>query len=278
MAAILIKPNQLRSTAQSFIQKAKSIQNAINAVEKDINDLNSMVYMGNRASSLKSHYARVKNELLSSSILIQNFAKELQEIASVFDKADNNQNNLQPLPIITPAPIKKPLINGPIKINDPKDPSIGIILKQGDYLDKMGDNGKTIKQSGCLITDVAMIARYFGLDVNSADVNNFLKTHDGYTTGTSNLKWDVAAQFINEQAGTHGSFGNISADAAQSTLNSGQPVILHINGDTSDGHWVLAIPGSGGNGTFSVMDPATGKERIIAATEVINAKVFTASK
>lgn len=34
MAAILIRPNQLRSTAQSFIQKVKIIQNVINAVEK----------------------------------------------------------------------------------------------------------------------------------------------------------------------------------------------------------------------------------------------------
>jgi surface antigen/uncharacterized protein YukE len=103
MAAILIRPNQLRSTAQSLIQKAKSVQTAINAVEKSINDLNSIVFAGNRASGLKTHYARVKNELLSASSLIQKFSNELQETASVFDKADGNQ--LSPLPAPTPAPI-----------------------------------------------------------------------------------------------------------------------------------------------------------------------------
>lgn len=109
MATILISPNQLRSTAQSLIQKAKSIQTAINAVEKNINDLNSIVFAGNRASGLKAHYSRVKNELLSSSTLIQSFAKELQETAVIFDKADG----IKATP--TPVPSSHPIVIGPVK-------------------------------------------------------------------------------------------------------------------------------------------------------------------
>jgi uncharacterized protein YukE len=112
MANILIKPNQLRSTAQTLNQKAKNIQNAINAVERDINDLNSIVYVGNRASSLKTHYSQVHNELLSASNLIQNFARELQDTATLFDKADLGNGNgspITPRPTPTLLPINLPL-------------------------------------------------------------------------------------------------------------------------------------------------------------------------
>jgi uncharacterized protein YukE len=132
MTIILIKPNQLHSMAQSLIQKAKSIQNAINAVEKDINDLNSIVYAGNRASSLKSHYARVRNELLSSSTLIEKFASELENTAKLFEKADGGSQKSPE------SPISSPIIKKPIDPNSEFGQVLGAVDPNGELNQKPG--------------------------------------------------------------------------------------------------------------------------------------------
>ena len=109
MATILIKPERMISTAESLIQKAKTIQNAINTVEKDIFELNSIVFAGNRANGLKTHYSKARNELLSASKLIQSFSNELKDTAVIFKQADGSDR------IRIPRPTPKPIIEEPKK-------------------------------------------------------------------------------------------------------------------------------------------------------------------
>lgn len=89
MKNILIKPQLLRYDAQMLSQKARSILSAIENVDKIINDLSSIKFSGNRASSLKAKYARNRDQLFAASKLINAFANELIAIANIFEKADS---------------------------------------------------------------------------------------------------------------------------------------------------------------------------------------------
>ena len=277
MEKILVRPTQLRANAQTLRSKAKTINAALTTVEKHIHELDDLKFSGNRATSVRSRFSRAHDQLLNASSLIVAFAKDLEESASLFEKADKG-NQVLPINPVKPVqppiqkPIEKPVVTAPGgKL--PSNGDVSIPLRQGDYTDVMGENGHTIKQSGCLITDIAMIARFYGRDVTSVDVNNYLRTHGGYAPGTSNLYWDRAEDFINSVSGVKGDFVNIDAGNVAGSLNSGQPVILHIPGNTADGHWVLAT-GVNGDGSYTVFDPGTGKERTIVPDQVLGGKQY----
>ena len=154
-------------------------------------------------------------------------------------------------------------------ISDQPDRSLEeIALRQLDYTDTMGDNGLTIADAGCLITCIAIVSRYYGADVTSQDVNNYIKENGGYVAGSSNLPgWGVAENFINSVTGESVNYEVISNDNVAETIENGEPVIIHVKNyyhdqdQTEDGHWVVAV-GIDSNGDYICLDAATGQERI----------------
>ena len=97
MEKILIKPSVLRSNAQTFRQKARTIQYSIEDVEKIINALSSQ-FTGFRANSVKTRYNKARSQLLEAASLVSHFASDLEVTANTFEKADNlvfvNNNSL----------------------------------------------------------------------------------------------------------------------------------------------------------------------------------------
>ena len=89
MKNILIKPPLLRTDAQTIRQKARSILGAIENVDKIMNDLSSLKFTGNRATTLRSKYARKRDQLFEASNLLNAFADELTSTAALFEKADS---------------------------------------------------------------------------------------------------------------------------------------------------------------------------------------------
>jgi len=141
-------------------------------------------------------------------------------------------------------------------------PAIPIGLDQDDPRwgnEVMGDNGCTLKTHGCLVTSIAMIARSQGVDVTPADVNAYLKSHSGYVEGTSLMKFDVAEKYLESVIGKDFTYKNIAGSDLTNTLNSGTPVLLHVKGNTTDGHWVLAT-GVDSAGNYLVFESGTGKQ------------------
>jgi len=146
-----------------------------------------------------------------------------------------------------------------------------ILLRQGDYNDVMGDNGHTIAQSGCLITCIAMIARYYGAsEVTPRDVNNYIKNPEigGYAKGTSNFPgWGLGEKFIENETGKSITYKPVSNSTVTETLKAGKPMVIHVKNyyhdkpETADGHWVVAV-GINEKGDYVCLDAATGKERI----------------
>jgi hypothetical protein len=131
----------------------------------------------------------------------------------------------------------------------------------------MGDNGKTIDEAGCLITSVAMIARFHGADVTPADVNAYMKSHGGYVKGTSNMYWGSAEAYLESVLGKDFTYKGISGSNVSNTINSGSPVLLHVQGSTSDGHWVLAT-GVDSAGNYIVYESGTGKQSTYSPSQL----------
>lgn len=142
-------------------------------------------------------------------------------------------------------------------VNKPAIP-IGLDQDDPDWGDEvMGDNGCTIKTHGCLITSIAMIARSYGVDVTPADVNAYMRSHGGYLKGTSNMYWGSAEKYLESVIGKDFTNTSIVGSNLTNTLNSGNPVLLHVKGNTADGHWVLST-GIDSEGNYLVYDSGTG--------------------
>ena len=189
---------------------------------------------------------------------------------------------LRPTPVPAPTPVQ-PAQPAPVQPAQPLRPagigSIDIGLKQTDprwAKDPMGPGG-TIGLYGCTITSIAMIARYYGTDVTTQDINNWLREHGGYTDG-SNLVWGKADEYLREVLGRDGSLQGVAAtsDAIDGQLTAGNPVILHIPSkeNPKDGHWVLAVPPPKNDGTFTAYDPLTGTTTAIDIGRVTEAKSY----
>jgi len=88
MVQILVQPPQLRKTAEQLRSQAQKIDQALHAIDDDINSLKGSVFLGHRATELQSHYAPQRDALLSAKNMVIRFAEELDTAASAFEKAD----------------------------------------------------------------------------------------------------------------------------------------------------------------------------------------------
>lgn len=159
-----------------------------------------------------------------------------------------------------------------------KDLEIG--LSQNDYDDPMGDNGLKINSAGCLITCFAMIARIHGFDETPEDVNEYLRNHGGYISGTSYANKEIVPGYFESVIKKPVSYTEIdSRSEVDQMIKEGNPVIIHVrvaqnNNNGGDGHWVLAN-GIDENGNYIVYEAGTGKQSTYSPDKLmIGHKVF----
>ena len=98
MDKILVKPSLLRTNAQTLRSKAKTINAALTHVEKLVHGLNDYKFSGNRATSVRTRFTKIHEQLINASSLIVAFAKDLEESAALFESADKNisKNGISP--------------------------------------------------------------------------------------------------------------------------------------------------------------------------------------
>jgi len=97
MSDILVRPNQLRSTAGNLRTSASSIMNSIQRVDLNLNGLSAQIFEGISANVLQANYQTKRESVLNlfSSVLF--LAEELEKIASFFESADEKiQDILKP--------------------------------------------------------------------------------------------------------------------------------------------------------------------------------------
>lgn len=161
---------------------------------------------------------------------------------------------------------------------------IPIEVKQNDpnWADEpMGPNGD-LREFGCFVTALTMLARYHQVDITPKDFNKWLRENDGYIKNSSYLIHDQAQKYLNSILPYQGKFdktekGDLDLDTINSDLKAGSPVVLHVPNPNNllDGHYVLAIPPPMTDGTFTVLDPWTPGRSTYSFDEVTGTYVFS---
>jgi len=116
---------------------------------------------------------------------------------------------------------------------------------------RLGTSSKTLCQSGCAISSIAMALASRGASVNPGTLNDWLIHNSGYVNGNL-LAWGAVNKFgkmtlFNYYRGA----GSLSVANLKSFVNSGYPVVINVR---SGGHWVLVTGNTSGN-DFLVNDP-----------------------
>lgn len=133
----------------------------------------------------------------------------------------------------------------------------------------MGMPNHTIDNKGCLITSVAMIARSKGVDATPIEVNTYMKSNGGYEPGSSKMIWGSAEEYLESVTGKSVTYKGISSSNVNSMLQAGNPVIIHVKGNSSDGHWVVATDVDP-NGKFIVYESSSGKQSTYSQDQLLS--------
>lgn len=114
-----------------------------------------------------------------------------------------------------------------------------------------GRSPEYIWQVGCLITDIAMISKKYGQDITPLTIaqnSSYFFSNTAYML----IPWPSVSGH-----NPHLYYGN-RKDIIDSELAVGRPVIVHINVNTYDGHFVVLKSGS--NGDYVMNDPWEGPD------------------
>ena len=125
---------------------------------------------------------------------------------------------------------------------------------------QLGTSSVTIGGYGCLITCASMMCRYFGIDIDPAGMNAWLKANNGY----QNSNWFVWSSL--NKLDPRISFGYryqyAALDKIDAELAAGRPVIINVDmvpgTPVMDEHWVLVVGKVGGS--YIINDPWTGDQ------------------
>lgn len=123
---------------------------------------------------------------------------------------------------------------------------------------RLGTGSATIGQMGCLVTCVAMVAKYYGFDTDPKRLNEWLKAHNGYSNGNL-LNW--YSLFIPVSTWVECLRTPAPLERIDETLAKGEPCIVWVDFDPSTAieqmHWVLII-GKSGEDDYVMIDPWDG--------------------
>jgi hypothetical protein len=153
-----------------------------------------------------------------------------------------------------------------------------LLIDQTDYPNDIMNNitGETIKWYGCLISCVAMVARYYGaIDAIPRDVDNYIDQKGGYAKnpktgepGSYFPGWDKATNYINSETDKNIKFTkNVSLSEVDGHIQNNEPVVIHIKSSSPDGHWVVAV-GIDKDGNYICLDMNGGVQRTISADQI----------
>ena len=88
---ILVSPGILKSTAANLVQRARRIRSALIAVDEIMMQLDATQFEGIRAAVLLVRYRKMRDKVVNWPSIIENFSRDLESTAAVFERADRNQ-------------------------------------------------------------------------------------------------------------------------------------------------------------------------------------------
>jgi len=121
---------------------------------------------------------------------------------------------------------------------------------------------------GCAMTSTAMVLKYYGVDTDPRELNDWLNKNSGYAKGGS-LKWKSVTKYAKENGVEISWIDNRGTETwrfqddqpkhwnkLKEEIDKGYPVIVEVDSNLAtpelEGHWVLVTSFEGGN----INDPA----------------------
>lgn len=130
-------------------------------------------------------------------------------------------------------------------------------FRQGDDRwrgDQLGWSNGTLAGEGCAVASVAMLFKFYGIDVDPQRLNWFLTASDGYTD-EGWIYWERAAFFAPERV-RHLYEDLPSYDLIDANLKAGNPVIVRIRFPNRITHFVVVVGKDGFD--YLIRDPGAG--------------------
>lgn len=88
MADILVRPPELRWTADQIRQRVNVIQKSLDATDAIIKSLGASRFESARADALRERYLQLRDQVYSFRQLLTQFSNELDEVSFRFEAAD----------------------------------------------------------------------------------------------------------------------------------------------------------------------------------------------
>lgn len=118
----------------------------------------------------------------------------------------------------------------------------------------LGFSDDLIENSGCALTSLAMVFKYYGVDTDPGKLNEWLKENSGFQ-GSSSIKWSKAVELSGgnvKYLGIENYDGTANLEKINWLLDSGCPVIARMDYQGTN-HYVV-ISGRSGD-TYYLNDP-----------------------
>ncbi len=118
--------------------------------------------------------------------------------------------------------------------------------------DQLGLSVHTMGQVGCAVTSVAMVMKFYGVDVDPGRLNIFLRDHGGYDEN-NDLRWEGPPVLAPEQV-RHVYEDLPSYYLIDSNLAHGNPVIIRLHLASGSTHFVVIMGKQGFD--YLIRDPS----------------------
>ena len=115
----------------------------------------------------------------------------------------------------------------------------------------IGKTKITVGQQGCTLTDICMVASYFGETITPAQ----LSAVPGLFNKDAKIIWSVLNKVFKTFQWDYRGYGNQSAKIKQHLTDPNKAVILQVNNEQ---HWVLPTKTTPDNKSYAIIDPWGG--------------------
>jgi hypothetical protein len=133
----------------------------------------------------------------------------------------------------------------------------------------LGNTLNTLGNEGCALTSAAMVLNYYGFNTNPKVLNDFLRTHSGYTD-RGWIYWEKAAEIVPNRL--EKAYEDLpSFCLIDWNLLHGNPVIVRLKSTQGKTHFVVVVGKDGYD--YLIADPGAGFLRGIYPLKEITAQI-----